>query len=221
MINCDSCDRHVHDLLLKRLRYRIEGSGSAPFVHAYIFCMRCKSSRDTWKISSSDALLELLSHSSFLCAFFSNKVRPWRLCAGLKSRRRHPSYCVRCTFSQDPVYRLFWVATAVPASYWVLDSNATHYWSYQKLSLLLLLRRKYRSFSLNRNVERVNRPSGALRGGGAFLARTSTWEKSAPTGPPFPSASRRTDRHRAPTRHVGKPPYSRHSGRPTPSHPSR
>jgi len=61
------------------------------------FCMRCKSSRDTWKIASSDAFLELLSHSSFLCAFFSNTVRPWRLCASLKSRRRHPSYSVRCT----------------------------------------------------------------------------------------------------------------------------
>jgi len=87
--------------------------------------------------------------------------------------------------------------------------------------LLLLMRRKHPSFSLNRNVERVNRPSGALREGGAFLARTSTWEKSAPTGPPFPSASRRTDRHRAPMRHVGKPPYSSHCGRPTHSHPSR
>jgi len=97
MVNCDSCDRHVHDLLLKRIRYRIEGSGSAPFVRAYVFCMRYKSSRDTWKLASSDALLELLSHSSFLCAFFSNTVRPWRLCASLKSRLRHPSYCVRCT----------------------------------------------------------------------------------------------------------------------------
>jgi len=85
---------------------------------------------------------------------------------------------------------------------------------------LLLLRRKHLSFSLNRNVERVNRPSGALRGGGAFLARTSTLEKSAPTGPHFPSASRRTDRPREPTRLAEKPPYPSHCGRPTPSHPS-
>jgi len=101
MVNCDFCDRHVHDLLLKHIRYRIKGSGSAPFVHAYVFCMRYKSSRDTWKIASSDALLELLSHSSFLCAFFSKTVRTWRLCASLKSRRRHPSYCVRCTLRRD------------------------------------------------------------------------------------------------------------------------
>jgi len=98
MVNCDSCDRHLHNLLLKRIRYRIEGSGSAAVVHAYVFCMRYKSSRNTWKIASSGALLELLSHSSFLCAFFSNTVRPWWLCASLKSRRRHPTYCVRCTF---------------------------------------------------------------------------------------------------------------------------
>jgi len=100
MVNCDSCDRHLHDLLLKRIRNRIEGSESAAFVHAYAFCMRYKSSRNTWKIASSGALLELLSHTSFLCAFFSNTVRLWRLCASLKSRRRHPSYCVRCTFSR-------------------------------------------------------------------------------------------------------------------------
>ena len=97
MVDCNSCDRHVHDILLKRIRYRIAGSGRALFVHAYVFFMRYKSSRDTWKLASSDALLELLSHSSFLCAFFSNTVRPWRLCASLKSRLRHPSYCVRCT----------------------------------------------------------------------------------------------------------------------------
>ena len=83
--------------------------------------------------------------------------------------------------------------------------------------LLLLLRRKHLSSSRNRNMERVIRPSDALRGGGAYLARTSTLEKSAPTGPPFPSASRR---HRDPMRHVGKPPYPSHCGRPTPSHPS-
>jgi len=118
------------------------------------------------------------------------------------------------------VYRLWWIATAVPASYWVLNSNAILYWSYQSCQLFLLLRRKHLSFSRNRNVERVNRPSGALRGGGAFLARTSTFEKSAQTGPPFSSVSRRTDRHRAPTRHAGKPPYPSHCGRPTPSHPS-
>jgi len=99
MVNCDSCDRHVHDLSLKCIRYRIECSGSAPFFHAYVFCMSYKSSGDTWKIASNDAYLELLSHSSFMCAFFSNTVRPWRLRASLKSHRRHPSYCVRCTFS--------------------------------------------------------------------------------------------------------------------------
>jgi len=37
MVNCDSCDRHVDDVLLKRIQYRNEGSGSAPFVHAYVF----------------------------------------------------------------------------------------------------------------------------------------------------------------------------------------
>jgi len=79
MVNGDSCDRHVHDLLLKRIRYRIEGSGRAPFVCAYVFCMRYKSSRDTWKIASSDSFLELLSHASLLCKFFQNTVRPWRL----------------------------------------------------------------------------------------------------------------------------------------------
>jgi len=96
MVKCDSCDRHVNDLLLKRIWYRIEGSGSAPlckclcFLHALQVVQR--------HLEVSDALLELLSHSSFLCAFFSNTVRPWRLCASLKSRLRHPSYCVRCTF---------------------------------------------------------------------------------------------------------------------------
>ena len=37
MVNCDSSDRRVHDLLLKRIRYRIDGSGSAPLVHASVF----------------------------------------------------------------------------------------------------------------------------------------------------------------------------------------
>jgi len=98
MPNCDSCDRHVHDLFLKRIRCRIKGSGRAPFVHADLFCMRYKSSRVTWKIASGDALMELLRHASFLCAFCSNIVRPLRLCASLKSRRLHPSYCVDALF---------------------------------------------------------------------------------------------------------------------------
>jgi len=97
MINCDSCDRHVHALSMKRIRYRIKRSGSSPFFHAYVFCMSYKSSRDTWNLPSNNSLLEPLSHSSCLCAFFLNTVRPWQLGASLKSRRRHSSYCVRCT----------------------------------------------------------------------------------------------------------------------------
>jgi len=82
------------------------------------------------------------------------------------------------------------------------------------------LRRKYLSFPLTRNVDQVNPLSWAMRGGGAFLAGTSISEKSAPTGLPVPSASRRTDRHRAPTRYFRKPPCTSHCGRPKPSHPS-
>jgi len=84
MVNCDFCDRHVLDLQLKRIRYRNKRARSWPFVHAYVFCMRYNSSRYTWMVTSSTALLELLSHSSYLYEFFSIIVRPWRLAAHLK-----------------------------------------------------------------------------------------------------------------------------------------
>jgi len=38
------------------------------------------------------------------------------------------------TPSQDPVYRLFWVAAAAAASHWVPVSNTTHHWSLSILS---------------------------------------------------------------------------------------
>ena len=131
-------------------------------------------------------------------------------------------YCTPAchTPSQDPVYRLFWAATAVPASYWVLDSNAIRYWPYQKLSASSPVAPRAPLFLSESQRGTSQPPQRCLERGGGFPCRTSTSEKSAPAGPPFPSASRRTDRHRAPTRHVGKPAYPSHCGRPTTSHPS-
>jgi len=57
-----------------------------------------------------------------------NRITKFRLCSVPKFGRS------RRTPSQGPANRLFWVATAFQASHWVLDSNATHYWSYQNLS---------------------------------------------------------------------------------------
>jgi len=50
MVPCDSRDRHMHDLSLKRSRYRIECLGRAQVFYLYVFCVRYRSSRDSLNV---------------------------------------------------------------------------------------------------------------------------------------------------------------------------
>ena len=67
--------------------------------------------------------------------------------------------------SQDPVYRLFWVAAGTATSHWLLGPNAFIHWSVPELSACPHIARQTRLLSQNRNEEQVNRTSRASRGG--------------------------------------------------------
>jgi len=76
------------------------------------------------------------------------------------------------TPSQDPVYLLFWVLTAVTTPHWVLVPNAVRYWSIGTLSIFpTILRNRVLDCTRIATCCRVTAPAMPQEGGGLSFQR--------------------------------------------------
>jgi len=95
------------------------------------------------------------------------------------------------TPSQDPVYRLFWVATAVTTSHWVLASNAIVYWSDQNLSASSRITPKTPVFSCDSPRGSSQPPQLGHERGGGFPCRDLYLREIGTDPPPSPRCDAR------------------------------
>jgi len=117
-------------------------------------------------------------------------TRQWELCCQIRLGLVSTSQtCSRPTPSEDPVYLLFWVLTAVTMPHWVLVPNAVRYWSIGKLSIFpTILRNRVLDFTRIATCCRVTAPAMPQEGGGLSLQRPQPL-RSEPTRHAFLGAA--------------------------------